>query len=90
MSKIEIFFKSSHNQIAIATGFSILLIASFTEWVFKQPVNPVLLTVPPLIEVVYEGLLKKNKELKFLKTWYWVCGILFATVLIIFIHNVLE
>jgi 4-amino-4-deoxy-L-arabinose transferase-like glycosyltransferase len=78
--------KSSHSQIALATGLSILLIASSSAWILEKSINPFLLAVPPLIEAAYEGLLKKNKESKFLKTWYWVCGIIFSTILIIFIH----
>ena len=88
ISKLKKLLKSSHFQIALASGFSILLIASFSRWVFEKPINPFLLTVPPLIEVAYEGILKKHKESKYLKTWYWVCGILFSTILIILMHMI--
>ena len=88
MSKFEKLLKSPHIQIALAAGISILLIASFSKWVLEKPINPFLLAVPALIEVVYEYYLKKDKESKILKTWYWVCGILFSTILIIFIHMI--
>lgn len=88
MSKLEETLKSPHVQIAISAGISILAIASFSKWVLTDPINPLLLTIPPLIEVVYEGLLNKYKAAKFLKTWYWVCAILLSTVLLIAIHLV--
>ena len=88
MSKLKKLLKSSHIQIALATGFSILLIACFSKWVLEKSINPFLLAVPPLIETAYEGLLKKNKESKILKTWYWVCGIIFSTILIIVIYMI--
>jgi hypothetical protein len=86
MSKINKYLKSSHVQIAIASGFSILLIASFSRWVLVNSINPFVLTIPPLIEVAYEGLLKKQRDAKYLKTWYWVCGILLSTTIIIVLH----
>ena len=88
MSKIEKLLKSPHIQIALAAGTSILLIASFSKWVLEKSINPFLLTIPALIEVAYEYFLKKDKESKIVKTWYWVCGILFSTILIILIHMI--
>jgi len=88
MSKLKKLLKSPHIQIALAAGISILLIASFSKWVLEKPINPFLLTIPALIEVGYEYFLKKDKESKIVKTWYWVCGILFSTILIIFIHMI--
>jgi len=88
MLKFKTMLKSSHIQIAFASGVSILLIASFSKWILVNPIHPFLLTVPPLIEVMYEGLLKKNKDSKIIKTWYWVFGIIFSTIIIIFIHMI--
>ena len=83
MSKLKKLLKSSHIQIALATGFSILLIACFSKWVLEKPINPFLLAVPPVIEAAYEYLLKKDKESKICTTWYWVVAILVATALVI-------
>ena len=80
--------KSSHAQMAFAAGISILAIASFSAWVIPEPINPLLLAIPALIEAVYEGLLKKFKQAKILKTWYWVCAILLSTALIMILHLV--
>ena len=61
MSKLKKLLKSPHIQIAIAAGTSILLIASFSKWILDKPINPLVLTIPALIEVGYECFLKKNK-----------------------------
>ena len=74
--------------MAFATGLSVLAIASFTRWVLAKPIDPMLLTIPPLIEVAYEGLLKRYKGAKFLKAWYWVCAIILSTALLILLHVV--
>lgn len=83
MNKIKEYLKSPHIQIAMAAGFSIILIACATKWILLKPIDPLLLTIPALAEVAYEGLLKKYSSAKFMKTWIWVCTILFSTLLII-------
>ena len=83
MSKLKKFLKSSHTQIAIASGSSIIIIASFTKWILMKPIDPILLTVPPLIEAAYEYFMKKNKESKICTTWYWVTAILVGTALVL-------
>lgn len=88
-TKLRSLLRSSRIQIAIASGTSILIIAICSKWVLDEPMHPFLLTVPPLIEVTYEGLLKKHKNSYILKTWYWVCGILISTILIIIIHIII-
>lgn len=88
MSKLKVMLKTSHIQIAIAAGVSILAIATFSGLVLHGTMNPFLLTIPVLIEVIYEGLLKKHKQAKFMKTWYWVCAILLSTALIMILHLV--
>ena len=88
MSKLKESLKTSHIQIAIAAGVSILAIATFSGLVLHGSMNPLLLTIPALIEVIYEGLRKKYKQAGFMKTWYWVCAILLSTALIIILHLV--
>ena len=89
MSKLKEKIKSSPFQLAFAAGISILAIAVFSTWVLTKPIDPFLLAIPPLIEAAYEGLLKKNRDAKYLKPWYWVCAILLSTVLIIVLNIVL-
>ena len=86
MSNIKKMLKTSHVQIALAAGISILAIAVFSAWVLPKPLDPILLTIPPLIEVVYEGLLKKYKGAGFLRTRYWIGTILLSTALLIVFH----
>ncbi len=83
MSKLKKWVRSSHVHIAFAAGSSILIIASFSKWVIKKPVDPFLLAIPPLIEAAYEYVLKKYKKSKISTTWYWVAAILTATALIL-------
>lgn len=90
MSKLKEYLRSSHIQIALASGSSILIIASFTGFILKKPMHPFLLTVPPLIEVAYEYFIKKNKESKICTTWYWVTAILVATTLILLLSWILS
>jgi hypothetical protein len=74
--------------MALAAGISILAIASFSAWVLPRPIDPLLLTIPPMIEVLFEGLSKKYEGAWFLRTWYWICVILLSTALLIFFHAV--
>jgi len=71
VSNLKKLLKNSHIQISLAAGFSIITIACFSRWVLPKPINPLLLAIPPLIEVFYEGLSKKYKDTRLLKTWYW-------------------
>lgn len=70
-------------QIAIATGVSILAIATSSAWVEMKPYDPLLLTIPALIEIVHGVLYAKAKEARYTRTWYWVCGILASTAFLI-------
>lgn len=85
MSRLKKWVRSSHVQIAFAAGSSILIIASVSKWVIKEPINPFLLAVPPLIEAAYEYVLKRNKDSKITKTWYWVAAIMISTALILLV-----
>ena len=88
MLNLKKMLKTSHAQMALAAGISILTIACFSKWVLPKPIDPMLLAIPPLIEAIYEGLLKKYKEAEFLKAWYWVCAIILSTALLIILHLV--
>jgi len=86
MLSLKKMLKSPHIQIALAAGSSIIAFACFSRWVLLNPISPMLLAIPPLIEAFYEGLLKKYKDAAFLKTWYWVTAILLSTALIMILH----
>jgi hypothetical protein len=75
--------KSPYIQMAIAAGVSILAFAISSAWFPMKPLDPLLLTIPPLIEVAHGGLYAKRRDAWYMKTWYWVCAILGSTALLI-------
>jgi hypothetical protein len=88
MSKLLEMLKISHTPMVFVTGLSVLAIACSSRWVLPEPINPFLLTIPPIIDAIYESLAKKYKEAKFLNPWYWVCAIILTTALLIIFHMV--
>ena len=86
MPELNEYLRSPHIQIAIAAGVSILAIATSSVWVPMAPFDPLLLTIPPLIEVAHGVLYKKRKDAWYVKTWYWVCAILVSTALLILLR----
>ncbi len=70
-------------QIAIAAGLSILALATSSAWLSTTFYDPLLLTIPVLIEVVHWALSQERNDARYMKTWYWVCAILVSTALLI-------
>ncbi len=75
--------RSPYIQIAIAAGVSILAFATSSVWFSAKPYDPLLLTIPALIEIVHGVVYTKRKNAWYARTWYWVCGILLSTALLI-------
>lgn len=90
MTNIKELMKSSHIQIALASGISMLTIACFTRWILKKPIDPFLLAIPALIEAAYEYVLKKHKDSKICRTWIWIVAILASTILILLVSWILN
>jgi len=88
MSKIKDFFKNPHIQISLATGISILTLAYFSKRVLPQPLSYLEIAAPPFIATIYESMLAKYKDKKFMQTWIWVLAIFIATALVIILHAV--
>ena len=88
MSKVKDFFKNPHIQISFATGISILTLAYFSKRVLPEPLSYLSLAAPPFIAAIFESLLAKHKDKKFMQTWIWVVAILVATALVIILHAV--
>ena len=86
MPDLNEYLKSPHIQIAIAAGLSILAIATSSVWLPMTPLDPLLLTIPALIEVAHGVVLKKRKDCWYAKTGYWVCAILVSTALLILLR----
>ena len=87
MSKIKEFFRSPHIQIALATGFSIIVMAIFSKKILPKPIGYIPLAIPPFIATIFELLLDKYRSCKLLKTRYWVSAIILSTVIVIYFHS---
>jgi hypothetical protein len=86
VSKIKELLKSPHIQIALATGFSIIILAFFSKRILKEPIGFIPLAIPAFIASVFETLLGKYGESKLLTTWYWITAVLLSAVITIFIY----
>ena len=86
MSKFKDLIKSPHIQIALATGFSIIVLAYFSKRILPEPIGYLALATPPFLAAIFEGLLGKYKDSKICTTWYWVVAVLGATALVILFH----
>lgn len=83
MSKIKEYLKNEHIQISIATGISIITLAYFSKRVLPEPLSYLSLAAPPFIATIFEALLEKHKDKKFMNTRIWVVLIFIATALVI-------
>ena len=86
MPDLREYLGSPFIQIAIAAGVSILALATSSVWLTMKPFDPLLLTIPPLIEVVHGALYKKRKDAWYMKTGYWICAILVSTTFLILLR----
>jgi hypothetical protein len=86
MSKLKDLVKSPHIQIALATGFCIIVLAYFSRRILSEPLSYLSLALPPFIAFIFETLLGKYQESKFLKTWYWIVAVFVSTALVILFH----
>ena len=86
MSKIKEYLRNSHIQISIATGISIIALAYFSKRVLPEPLSYLELAAPPFIATIFESLLAKHKDKKYMQTWVWVVAIVVATTLVIILN----
>ena len=87
--KLKVFFSSPHIQIALATGFSIILMAIFSKRILSEPIGYLSLAIPPFIAAIFELLFEKHKDTKFLTSMVldycgfgFNCGCNFAAFMI--------
>ena len=83
MSKFVKLLKSPQIQIALATGFSIIVLAYFSKRVLPEPIGHLPLAIPPFVATIYEVVLEKYKKSKICTTWYWIVAILLTTAFVI-------
>lgn len=88
MSKFKELAKSPHIHIALATGFSIVIMAYVSKKILLEPMDTILLAIPPFFMVLYEIFAGSLKKSRFFKTWYWITAILLSTSIIIFIYMI--
>jgi len=85
---IKNLLKSPHIQIALATGFCIIVLAYFSKRILPEPIGYLPLAIPPFIASIYEAVAAKHKNKKLTITRYWVTAIFFSTTLVIFIYTI--
>lgn len=78
--------KSPHIKIALATGFSIIVLAYFSKRVLQEPIGYLSLAIPPFIGSIFEALFGKYKDCKFCKPGYWVAAIFTSTAIVILLN----
>ena len=83
MSKLKGTIRPGYIQIALATGFSIIVLAYVSKRVLPEPIGYLHLAIPPFIMVIYTAVAAKEKFTRFCKTPYWIAAIFIATLLII-------
>jgi predicted histidine transporter YuiF (NhaC family) len=88
MSKFNELFKSPHIHIALATGFSIIIMAYVSKKILPEPIGSVPLAIPPLLMFLYEALSGRNKNSRICTTWYWIAAIFISKALVIAIHMI--
>ena len=88
MLKLMKELKQPHIYIALAVGFSIIIMAVVSKLVLAKPIGYLSLAIPPFIGTIFESLYGRYKNSKICTTWYWIVAILIATALVILFHMV--
>jgi len=86
MSKLKELIKSPHIHVALATAFSIILMAYVSKKILPEPMDSIPIAIPPFLMLLYEVLLGKYKNTKICTPWYWISAILLSTFIIIAIY----
>ncbi len=68
MSKLKEVIKSPHIHIALATGFSIIVLEYFSKRILPQPIGYLPLAIPPFLAAIFEDLLGRYKDIKICTT----------------------
>ena len=88
MLKFKELTKSPHIHIALATAFSIIIMAYVSKKILPEPMGSIPLAIPPFLMLLYEALLGRYKNSRIITTWYWILAILISTALIIAIYMI--
>lgn len=88
MSKFKELINSPLIHIALATGFSIIIMAYVSNKILPEPMGYIPLAIPPSIMLLYEILQGRYKNAKIMTSWYWILAILVSTAIIIAIYMI--
>lgn len=88
MSKFKKLIKSPEIQLALVTGFSIILMAYVSKRVLPKPIGYLTLAIPPFVATMYEAAAHRHRDSRICTTWYWITAVLVATALVILFHAV--
>jgi tetrahydromethanopterin S-methyltransferase subunit E len=86
MKKIKELLRSPHIQLALVTGFCIILMAYVSKRMLAQPIGYIPLAIPAFIAGIYSALSNRYNDSKICTTWYWIVAVLLSTALIILFH----
>jgi len=79
---------SPHIHIALATGISIIVLATVSKRVLDEPMGKLPMALPPFLMVIWEAVSSKHKGSWFCRSGYWIAAIFLATGLVILFHAV--
>ena len=79
-SKLAELLKSGHIHVSIATGLSIIVMAYASKRFLPEPLSYLQLAAPPFLMTMYEAMVSKKKDARYLKSRYWVLAIILATL----------
>jgi len=68
MKKVKELLNSPHIQIALATGFSIIVMTYFSKRILSEPIGYVPLAILPFLATIYEAVKNRYKESKICTT----------------------
>ena len=86
MQTIKDFFAHPLIQIALAVGFSIVVLAYFSKNVLDEPLSNLEHALPPFIAVLFQPLANIRKGAWFTRPIVGVLAVLLTTVLVIAVN----
>ncbi len=86
MAKVKEYFEHPIIQIALALGFSTIVLNRVSQWLSIEPIGDSAMAIPAFVAAIYGYVSFKYKNYKFSTTWYWIVAIFVATWLVILYH----
>jgi hypothetical protein len=86
LAKIKKFFRHPEIQIALALGFSIIVLAYVSKRILHIEIRATYSAIPGMIAVLFETAHLGKLGKKFARPIYWIVAILLSTLIIILAH----